>query len=285
MALLAVLVVFALEFYFRWGSQYRNFDWYEQYIRMLTEQFESNEVFKHWTGVILLVAGPALVLAVILSLFGGLFFSLVFLILSIGVLFYCLGPTSMESSLSSYFEAMERGDKVAASFILKEGVENDQVPVGDEIVRNATRYILVESNRRYFGAVTWFIILGPVGALFYRLSHQYHEHCITQELDEHLTLVNQLIHWIDWIPSRLTSFFNLLTGDFVNGFYRLKDYITDVETNNEQILSETGIAALGLQMGVSDGDIQENKDAKAMVFRTGMFYVVIAAVLSPITFW
>ncbi len=285
MLLLSVLIVFSLEYYFRWGSEFRQFSWFESLQHKLRELIGEHEFFHSGAGVLLIVLLPTLILGIIFSLLSGPLYWLLALPLTVVVLFYSLGPKSLEDTMERYFAAVARGDCEAGYLILKQNEESTDVPESDELVRNATRFILIESNKRYFGVIVWFLFFGPCGALFYRLSHRYHEQCVAQNVDNHLAFTTQLLHWIDWVPARMTSIFNLLTGDFVSGFYRFKDYWLEANASNDQLISETGIAALGLKMGYIEQDRSENKEAMDMIMRTGIIYLVAIAILSPLSFW
>lgn len=284
MTLISLLLVLALEFHFKLGSEYRDFSWFNKLRNYLTGMVGEQDFFDSWGGVAVILLTPVIALYVLASLFGGNSYWLVLLIISVLVLFLCLGPKPLELSLKAYFESMKRGDLEAAFLHLNfDENEKGEIPEDDELVRSATRKILIESQKRYFGVIAWFIFLGPLGALFYRLSHLYRDHCAQQEFDEHLPLMDQLIHWVEWIPARLTSLLFLLTGDFVNGFYRIKDYLSDADADNDQLISATGIAALGLEIGVSEGDVEENHLTMQMVQRTVIVYVVVAALMTTIT--
>ncbi len=285
MTLISLLLVLALEFYFKLGSEYRDFAWFKKVRDYLTGVFSKQAFFDSWGGIAIILLTPLVVLYALLSMFDGSLYWLVLLIVSVVLLFLCLGPKPLEISFKAYFESIQRGDLEAAFLHLDEQQQEDEIddiPENDELVRVATRKMLIESQKCYFGVIAWFIFLGPLGALFYRLSHLYRDHCASQEFDEHLPLMNQLIHWIEWLPARLTSMLFLLTGDFVSGFYRIKDYLSDADTDNNQLISETGIAALGLEMGVSTGDVEENHRAMAMIQRTVFIYVVVAALMATI---
>lgn len=285
MLLLSVLVAFALEYYFRWGSEYRVFKWFHLLEAKINELLGEQHFYHGWLGLLLIILTPVLFLGILLNALGGALYLLLVLPISIATLFYCLGPKSLEKTMDAYFSAVDRGDKEAGFLILEQDENTPDIPQSEELERNATRFILIESNKRYFGVIVWFIFFGPCGALFYRLVHEYQELCIEKELDEHLLLTNKLMHWVDWVPSRMTSIFNLLTGDFVAGFYRFKDYWSDPYASNEQLISESGIAALGLKMGYIDDQRDENREAMDMVIRTGIIYLVAVAVLSPLSFW
>jgi len=285
MTLISVLIVLAAEFYFHWGAEYRQFGWFDSLLSKCFEFFGDQAFFEGWGGLAIVLLAPVFVLSIIISLIPGfLYYPLLFLI-ACAVLFLSLGPKSLFESYKAYFEAMDRGDAEAGYLNLqKEQLLND-LPDSDELARNVTRSILIESQTRYFGVIFWFVFLGPYGALFYRLSHYYRDVCVKEAHDEHLLLLEKLIHIIDWAPARLTSLLFLLTGDFVNGFYRVKDFFVDFSADNHQLISETGIAALGLDMQSSDGDYKENRSAMAMIDRTVIIYLVVVAALTPLAFW
>jgi len=285
MTLISVLIVVALEYYFRWGAEHRSFSWFNSLQEKLDDQFAEHSFWSGWGAIALILLLPILALWLFLSLFSGPLYLLILFITACFILFMAIGPKPLSTSLKIYFDAMERGDEEAAYLALQQEAVLEDVPESEDLVRNATRLILVESQIRYFGVIFWFIFLGPFGALFYRLAHLYHCSCKQNANDEHFQLTGTLLHWLDWAPARLTSFLFLLTGDFVNGFYRVKDYLVDLDANNNQLISETGIAALGIDIGMADTEVQENKDALAMVERTVIIYLVAVAVLSPLAFW
>ena len=285
MTLITVLLVIAAEFYFKWGAEYRRFDWFESLQHKISDSFAEKSFFEDWGGVALVLLTPIILLAILLSLVPGFIFGLVFFLVSCAVLFFSIGPKPLTKTLSGYFAAMERGDAEAAYLSLQSEKVLEDIPEGDDLIRNATRGILIESQVRYFGVIFWFIFLGPYGALFYRLAHHYRAICVREQNEEHLELLDRLIHIIDWAPARITSILFLLTGDFVSGFYRVKDYLVDFAADNRHLITETGIAALGVDMHSTNDDYKENRDALAMVDRTVIIYLVVVAALSPLAFW
>jgi len=288
MTLITLLIVLGLEFHFKIGSEYRDFSWFTKLRHYLSGLFAEQNFFESWGGVAIILLLPVVGVYALVSLFGGGLYWLVLFVVSVIVLFLTIGPTRLEDSFEAYFHSVEKDDYEAAGHHLNEindslkRIEKLEGNEQDEIVRAATRSILIESHSRYFGVISWFIFFGPFGALFYRLAHLYRNACSEEGFNEHLPLLERLIHWIDWIPARITGFLFMLTGDFVKGLYRIQDYLTDAEADNNQLISETGIAALALDMGRSDGEIQENQLAMAMANRTVIFYLVLGAVLSTL---
>ena len=308
MILLSLIIVIALEFHFKIGNDFRgarDFSWFKSLQNKLFDIFSNQGFFEGWGGVTLILLLSPIILMGFVNLFDGVLYWLVYLLISICILFLSLGPDSLEKSLKPYFDSVENDDVESAfkdsqalsslkSIKLNKKNENDEegnaeaeesvnVPEADELVRNTTRQILIESQIRYFGVIVWFIFFGPYGALFYRLSHLYFNHCQESEFDEHTPLMDSVIHWINWIPARITSLLFLLTGDFVNGFYRVKDYLTDALADNWQLIAETGIAAQSLDRGISERNVDENAETMELVYRTAIIYLVFAALVATLS--
>jgi len=286
MTLFALLIVLAIEFHFELGSEYRKFGWFEDLISFFKSRLGDKEFYQSWWQLGIVLLAPIVALIAVTSLFEGLMYALIMLLVTIPLLFLSLGPRSLEQSFAEYFAAMERDDSEAALLHLSKIGTFDESDTNilekDELVRHATQNILTEAQKRYFGPIAWFIFTGPFGALFYRLCHLYDDYCQKHQLEQQHQLTQQVIHWIDWVPARLTSLLFLLTGDFVKGFYPIQDYLLDAEADNNRLVSETGIAALGLERGISDETNEENYRASEIVTRTVIFYLVLAAVVSTL---
>lgn len=286
MVLITVLIVLAAEFYFRWGAEYRSLAWFDTIQLKISDTLGDKPFFEGWGGVACVLLTPVLILALFVSAFHGSLYYLVLFLTSVVVLFLSLGPKPLLETYQNYFDAMDRGDSEAAYLTLEQEGLLTNLPDSDSLVRNVTRSILVESQTRYFGVIFWFVFLGPFGAIFYRTAHYYYELCLKNENEEHAELLIQLIHWLDWAPARFTSILFLLTGDFANAFYRVKEFFVDFAADNRHLISETGLAALGLDLHSSNEAVKENQDAFALVDRTIIMYMVAAAIaiLTPLSF-
>lgn len=78
------------------------------------------------------------------------------------------------------------------------------------------KVILYEGFERWFAVVFWFLALGPVGALAYRLSYNCSRSELLSEEDSQLAL--RIVHYLDWVPARLLALAFALTGNFVGSF-------------------------------------------------------------------
>lgn len=299
MTLLALLIVLAIEYYFRWGAEYRNFSWLNLWRQKLTDWFLEQTFLSGWGGLLLILVTPVLALLIFVNLFSGPLYLLISFLLACCVLFLSLGPKPLVTALSDYLEAKERGDLEAADLSLRAEFGDEKLDENQNPIRNATEIILYETQLRYFSVIFWFVTLGPFGALFYRLAYEYAILCRTDHannaiddnqsdtnqgeniLREHSIIIDQLIDWLEWLPARLTGLIFLLAGDFVKSFPILKNHLVDFSSNNQSVVIEIGKASLGLN-AQTETSSQENSDVIGLIKRTFIIYLVLIAMLSSV---
>ena len=57
MTLISLLLVLALEFHFKLGSEYRDFAWFNKAREYLTGLFSKQDFFESWGGVAIILQG------------------------------------------------------------------------------------------------------------------------------------------------------------------------------------------------------------------------------------
>ena len=144
--------------------------------------------------------------------------------------------------------------------------------------------ILYEGYQRWFAVIFWFLTLGPVGALAYRLTHNCARGDMLSEDDRHLA--RQIVHYLDWIPARLLTLAFALTGNFVSSF---ELYWQSMWENKSvaNIVEQAALAAIGDANGgkeYPDDDVsfqisgrQEILALQALLSRSAVCWVAIIA--------
>ena len=132
---------------------------------------------------------------------------LLHLLFALTVLLFCLGPHAFEADLEAILAAQDDTGREAAAQALRD--DGEHVPWRALEVGEATVYAAL---RRRFGVLFWFFLLGPAGALLYRLAR-------TLGRDDTLPLdaeargtARQLANALDWIPAQLMVFTLALVG-------------------------------------------------------------------------
>lgn len=133
------------------------------------------------------------------------------------VLLFCFGPQAFEADLEAILDAPDGASREAAAQALSESGEH--VPWRAIELGEATVYAAL---RRRFGVLFWFFLLGPLGALLYRLLRAL-AHDDTLRLDvEARGIARRFANALDWVPAQLMVFTLALVGhwDAVIGAWR-----------------------------------------------------------------
>ncbi|MFT5452274.1 MAG: AmpE protein [Enterobacterales bacterium] len=287
MTLITLLIVLMLEQYLKVSAvlenEFKSHKWFPAWRQWLSTKVDINKV-NDWVALALIIGTPVAVLYILSGLDYGFIFWVVQLVLAVVVMIYCLGPIDQNAHLKQYFEAVERDDLQGAYHHVSDYLDlksNHQVP--DDISslgRLVTRVILSQSNFRYFGVLMYFVLLGPAGALLYRLAGSFEFSVRDDENSAYQEKLRQLRMVLDWLPARLTGFLYSLAGDFTGAMPRLKQYLFTEQSDNERLLEETGLGALGIKEEHCTDIIDENKQALDLVTRTVVVFLVIIAVLT-----
>ncbi len=100
---------------------------------------------------------------------------------------------------------------------------------------------IIAMNQEFYAIILWFYILGPFGALFYRVTLYFNQQAHT------LPLLVKIKAFLDWLPVRLSALLFLLIGDFQPGFTELcKKFLQNPLENNE-LLIQTARHALSVK--------------------------------------
>ena len=175
-------------------------------------------VFRRWVAqlsdtsgvgrVVLALLLPLLICALLLWLFGrSPLGELLLLLLSLAVLIYSLGPRDFEADLEAVVIAQDDvAREAAAQTLADDGV---RIPWTAADLGVAVVYAVL---RRRFGVLFWFFVLGPIGALLYRLSQQLARDETLQLDSDAQTAATYTANALDWLPAQLLTFTLAVVG-------------------------------------------------------------------------
>jgi AmpE protein len=180
--------------------------------------WRGDSVFRRWAGqladtggsgrVVLILLPPLALCALAWWLLGRLpLGEFLQLLLALTVLLYCFGPREFETDLEAILQAPDPVGREAAAQALADGGQ----PIGWNAAELGVAMAYAALHRR-FGVLLWFFLLGPVGALLYRLAQ-------TLGRDESLGLdtdgrraARYLANALDWLPAQLLTFTLAVVG-------------------------------------------------------------------------
>jgi membrane protein required for beta-lactamase induction len=171
-----------------------------------------------------------------------------------GVLLFCLGPRDLAEDVHSLLAARARGDNDAV-LLLSRALQRG--PHADPTRRTLIGALFIQSHERLFGILLWFFAAGPVGALLYRLVSRMPRALNEVTPDSRAVRAAETLHdLIAWIPARMTALLYGLAGslDDALGVWRGHSFSTGLEwrTSTWAVLAE--VPAASLHMEDADGD-------------------------------
>ena len=188
----------------------RQFTWFGHWLQWLGTQSGEGGFWRGRHGIVLallpVLAGVALLqwlLHAPLLGFLGLLFGVVALV-------YAWGPRDLDVDVEAIIDAHDaptRREAIARLWPEGEGASIDGSALVEAVFHNALQ--------RWFGVLFWFLLLGPVGALLYRLSALACEGEFARSLPaENLMGVRTLHSLLNWPVAQLMTLSMALVGNF-----------------------------------------------------------------------
>ncbi len=296
MTLIAILISLLLERLLDHVQDLRRYERYADYVEWMRRRLQGDS-WDGRLGVLVLLAPPVLITAVLQAGLEDALFGLLGLLFAIAVLLFCLGPRDLGHELARYREALSAGDDELATRLARTLLGHEPPPPAGAQARAVIETVLVQANVRVFGVLFWFVILGPVGAVLYRAVTELRRHTL-QDSDEFAWATRQLTEILDWVPARLTAMGYALSGDFEAAVARWRAVSAGTDrwlVPASQVLIAAGCGALDVDEDEDDdGDavdaevrIDANvawdrtlQSAMALVWRTLSLWVVVIALLT-----
>lgn len=195
---------------------------------------------------------------------------LLLVLLNLAVLYLTVGFRQFSHYFTDIHIALRSGELEAARAVMTawRGRTCERLGSG-EIARLAIERALVSSHRHVFAPLFWFAVLGPAGALLYRLSLSFAGQW-GGERDPEFGAFGRfagLAHGVlDWVPVRLTAGAFAVVGDFEGAAYCWRTQARRWPDEASGILLASGAGALGVRLGMpvgadpSGGDIGDRPE-------------------------
>ncbi len=206
---------------------------------------------------------------------------LLFLV-SIVLLMFSLGRGDFQEWLKGYSESCHRHDNEAATdYAVRLGVNADAVNGWPELHRQTLRKAGYRGFERWFTAIFWFVLLGPLGAVFYRLT-ALSEKAVDQPEDLR-NLLARLRWLLEWPVVRVLGLSFALTGNFVGCIHNWKEYVVCLRRPTEEVMEHYIHGALNLNNGeiMQEGITERELEAVIpLLTRSLILWLCILAVLT-----
>lgn len=274
MALISIILGLFLDRTFRHLHDLRDMTWFEFYVQKI-HRYTCRRVPP--LQFILILALPVSLLLATQILLQNILFNLPGFIFGVVVFIYCLGPACLSTDIESYIQARTLGDEDEALHYAGTITDTSASSSPDQQTSDVTRAILYIANERIFATIFWFVVLGPFGAMLYRLISELSKQIESDELAE----FSEFIHAImAWIPARMLAAGYALSGNFDGAYHAFKDkaYTTDISQGNKEVLVSTGLGAMhNLEMV---NELTSVYAAQALVMRAVIVWIGILAIMT-----
>lgn len=276
MIFIITLIALLMERFFHW-RHLRHWHWFKRY-----EQWLGVHIGQ-WPAILILFCNlllPVAAVGIVGYLLSNILYGIPQFIFGVIIILYCLGPENVWLQTYRCINDLHKEDRAAALqeahvFFGAKTSEHSQA-----FHRKFVHAIFVASHQRIFAILFWFVILGPAGAVLYRIIGFYR----TQSTSHLQPVSNQIGSWMDWLSIRLFTFLFALGGHFTKVIAHWKPNVLKGVKTNDVLLTECGFAALDIGNG---GVIPESGTAEteaiALLDRVFVMGLVILAVIVLVT--
>ncbi|WP_407292423.1 regulatory signaling modulator protein AmpE [Stutzerimonas zhaodongensis] len=227
-----------------------------------------------WLSLFVLVLLPVLLLGLLLLALEPLAYGWLSLPLHLLVLLYSLGRGQGKRELGPFRDAWRRGDEEAAALVAERDL-NLSASDAPSLLRAVEAQLLWRSHQGFFAVIFWYVLLGPLAALAYRLLALTIEHAKADAIRER---AGQFRHAFDWLPVRVLLASFGLVGNFVAANRAMLDNLLHWGIPAQQLLADVGPVAADLgESYAGQAGITRLDSLAAMLVRTRiLWYAAIA---------
>ena len=270
------------------ASGVRQYGWFGGWLRWLNAQFPEGSFWRGTYGIALALVVPLLVVGLFQLALEQPLWGFVGLLFDIAVLFYCWGPRDLDLDVAAVLDAPDAASRRAAAARLwphGEAARLDGPSLVEAVFRNALR--------RWFGVLFWFCLLGPFGALLYRLSVLAVERDDTPLAHDTASGAKAWLALLEWPVAQLMTLALALVGNFDSvmaawreeGAFGLHGKLLDTAARAsvrseiaEEVAdyAESGVSAATALVEVF-GELPELRDAMSLVWRILILWLATIA--------
>ncbi len=264
----------------------RQFTWFGQWLQWLDARFAEGDFWRGRYGIVLALLPPLIVVALLQWLLHAPLLGLLGLLFGIVALVYAWGPRDLDVDVEAVIDAHDpptRREAIARLWPDRADIAADGPALVEAVFRNALQ--------RWFGVLFWFLLLGPVGALLYRLTVLAAEGEFARLLPHDTAAgARSLRAVLDWPVAQLMTLSMALVGNFDPVFSAWREAHGGEWQLDTRFLGAAARASVKSELAeeaeeyAEEGMVQamrelpELRDAMSLVWRILLLWLAVLAV-------
>lgn len=235
---------------------------FARYVNRIAQSFNAGQYRDGVISWLLAVAPVALATLIVYAVLRHTN-SLLALLWNVAVLYLALGFRQFSHFYTDVMLALRASDLARAREVLSTWRgESSHELTANEAARIAIELGLMRSHRHVFGVMAWFAVLGPAGAIAYRLAALLNDRwgaARGEESGAFGLFATRAYEVIDWVPVRLTAFSFAMAGDFMGAVECWREQAATWRVRGQGIILASAAGALGVKLGGvlhQDGSIE-----------------------------
>jgi AmpE protein len=191
-------------------AQVRQYGWFREWFKSLGAKFSASGFHGSRYGILLSLGLPLLLVGLVQWAFDDHLYGLPGFAFAAIVFFYCWGPRDLDLDVDAVVEATDSDHRRLAARALL-GPDREVALDAPTLVEG----VFAGALERWFGVLLWFVVLGPVGAMLYRLTQLGATRDLANELPlEHGDSYRRLKLILDWPAAQLMVLGLALAANF-----------------------------------------------------------------------